>query len=165
MGEEIGNNKDNSSDLSLIRNKALYTGFIGGIIGAICGKVLYYFNFIEVGPKSFVLTSWNNEKWTEGSLGTLISIILIGLLSIGVAFIYYLIFKNVNRIWMGVVYGGILWGIVFYLLQPVFTNVSPLEELESSTIISTLCLYVLYSVFIGYTISYDYAIYKHKKDK
>jgi len=166
MSEETRSDRNRSGGLSLhtIRNKALYTGFIGGILGGVFGKILYYFNFIKVGPKSFVLTSWNDADWTDSHLGIIISIILIGFISIGVAFIYYLVFKNVNSVWMGLVYGGILWGIVFYILKPLFTNVPPLNELGMSTIISTICLYILYSVFIGYTISYDYAIYKHKKE-
>src|SRR5699024_9012112 len=143
-------------------NKALLTGFIGGILAGTFGFIIYYFNISKVSPRSFVLTSWNDASWTEGKLGILLSIILIGLLSIVVSFIYFLLFKKVKSIWMGLVYGLLLWGIVFYLLQPIFTDVAPLTELNSSTIISTVCLYILYSVFIGYTISYDYDVYRHK---
>lgn len=167
MDEKAGEKQHDSNGLSLqiLRNKALYTGLIGGTLASMCSVFLYYFNFIKIHPKSFVLTSWNDASWTDGKLGTIISIILIGLLSIVVAFIYFLVFKSVNSIWMGVVYGMVLWGIVFYALHPMFSNVPSLKELDSSTIVSTICLYVLYSVFIGYTISYDYAIYKHKKEK
>src|SRR5699024_5790343 len=106
MSEETRSDRNKSGGLSLhtIRNKALYTGFIGGILGGVFGKILYYFNFIKVGPKSFVLTSWNDADWTDSHLGIIISIILIGFISIGVAFIYYLVFKNVNSVWMGLVY-------------------------------------------------------------
>lgn len=165
MGEETGKPQRGSqnNNLQFIRNKALYTGFIGGIVAGLFGIFLYYFNFIEIHPKSFVLTSWNDASWTDGKLGTFISDILIGLISIGVAFVYYLIFKSVKNMWMSIVYGIMLWGVVFYLLQPIFTNVPSLNELETSTIVSTICLYILYSVFIGYTISYDYMIYRHKQ--
>ncbi|HLQ71372.1 MAG TPA: YqhR family membrane protein [Bacillota bacterium] len=152
------------SYLSRIRNKALYTGFIGGIMSGTFGYIMYYFNISKVSPKSFVLTSWNHASWTDGKLGIVLSIILIGLLSIVVAFLYFLLLKKVNTIWMGVVFGAILWGIVFYPLHPLFPGVPALTEFESSTIISTLSLYVLYGVFIGYTISYDYAVYRHKTD-
>lgn len=165
MNDNERNQKDTKNfHLLTIRNKALYTGFIGGIIASTFGYIMYYFNLIKVSPKSFVLTSWNNASWTDGKLGIFLSIILIGLLSIVVAFIYYLLFKKVNSVWMGFVYGVILWGIVYYLLQPIFTNVPSLTELNSSTIISSICLYVLYGVFIGYTISYEYAVYQHKLD-
>src|SRR5699024_7069505 len=112
MSEEI--NKDrvqtksesDESSIHFIRNKALYTGFIGGILAGVCGKILYYFNFVEVSQKTFILTSWNDAQWTEGSLGSIISIFLIGLLSIGVALLYYLVFKNIYHLWAGVLYGG-----------------------------------------------------------
>ncbi len=44
----------------------------------------------------------------------------------------------------------------FYLLQPVFPNIPPLTDLNMYTIVSTICLYILYGTFVGYSISYDY---------
>lgn len=158
--EEI-QNESHQLTLSFIRGKALYTGFIGGMGASSLSIFLYFFNFIEIHPRSFILTSWNDASWTETKLGTVISIILIAILSVLVAYIYYLVFKNVNSIWSGVIYGLLLWGIVFYALHPIFSNIPSLKEQNTSTIISMLSLYILYSVFIGYTISYDYAIYKH----
>lgn len=58
--------------------------------------------------------------------------------------------------WISVVYGIILWGIVFYLLQPIYTNIPKLVELNTNSIVTSLCLFILYGTFIGYSISYDY---------
>lgn len=155
-------NEPTPSFLSTLRNRAFYTGFISGILWSTLGSFLYYLNLIEVSHKSFTLKSWLHASWIDSFLGSVISIVLISFLSIFVAFIYYVLCKRIKSIWMSILYGAALWGIVFYVLHPVFLNVPSLQALETSTIISTLCLYVLYSVFIGYTISYDYAIYKHK---
>lgn len=167
MHERSEQNRVDSAQtlLQTVRNRSLYMGFISGVIWSALGSMLYYLNFTKISHRSFTLESWNRASWIDTALGAVISIILIGLLSIFVAFIYFVLFKKIKSIWMGIIYGTILWGVVFYVLHPVFSNVPSIQKLEASTIISTLCLYVLYGVFIGYTISYDYAIFKYKKEK
>lgn len=141
---------------STLLGRSLLTGFVGGILWSTISVLLYIFNFLEVSPKSFVLKSWLNKEWTDGWLGELISIIIIGLLSLATALIYYGILKKVKTLWVSVLYGVILWGIVFFLLQPIFTNVPGLFELQTNTIVTSICLFILYGTFIGYSISYDY---------
>ncbi|WP_369797409.1 YqhR family membrane protein [Paucisalibacillus sp. EB02] len=143
-------------DTSTFLGRSLLTGFIGGILAGLAGLFMYYFNFMEVSAKSYLLRSWTTAGWTDTWLGELLTIILVGLLSIGVALVYYGVLKKVTSLWMGIVYGLILWAIVFFILQPIFTNVPNLAEMEIKTIVSTLCLYILYGIFIGYSISFDY---------
>jgi hypothetical protein len=148
--------QNKQEDSSTILGRSLLTGFIGGILASLLGLFMYYFNFMEVSAKSFLLRSWTTAGWTDTWLGELLTILLIGILSIGVALVYYGIFKKIYSLWMGVVYGLILWGIVFFVLQPIFSNVPSIGEMEVQTIISTACLYILYGTFIGYSISFDY---------
>ncbi|ALX48059.1 YqhR family membrane protein [Lentibacillus amyloliquefaciens] len=139
-----------------ILSRSLLTGFIGGLIGGFFGVVLYYFNFSEVAPRSYVFRSWLTADWIDTWLGTVLSILVIGVISLGSALIYFMLFKKINTLWMGAVYGILLWVIVFYLLQPIFPNIPHVMDLKSDTIVSTICLYILYGTFIGYSISYDY---------
>ncbi|MFS0672787.1 YqhR family membrane protein [Ornithinibacillus sp. 179-J 7C1 HS] len=152
--KKLEQNKQEESSTFL--GRSLLTGFIGGIIASLLGLFMYYFNFMEVSAKSFLLRSWTTARWTDTWLGELVTIVLIGIISIGVALIYYGVFKKIYSIWMGVVYGIILWAIVFFVLQPIFVNVPSVSELELKSIISTICLYILYGTFIGYSISFDY---------
>ncbi|MBP1969723.1 putative membrane protein YagU involved in acid resistance [Virgibacillus natechei] len=157
--------QDNNEESMSILSRTFITGFVGGLIGSLFGIIMYYFNFSEVSPKSYVLRAWTTLEWTEGWLGDLVSIFLVGIISIAVAFIYYGILKKINSMWMGVAYGGILWGILFIVLQPIFTNVPPVMDLDINTIVSTLCLFIIYGTFIGYSISYDYHDMKLKEKK
>lgn len=59
-------------------------------------------------------------------------------------------------------YGIVLWVILFYILQPIFPNIPSLHELDKDTIITTLCLFIVYGTFIGYSISYDYHEYQNE---
>jgi hypothetical protein len=56
----------------------------------------------------------------------------------------------------GILAGIVLWFIVFWLLEPIFTNIPPFFELDSDTVVTTVCLFILYSVFIAYSISFAY---------
>ncbi|WP_099158481.1 YqhR family membrane protein [Virgibacillus ndiopensis] len=136
--------------------RSLITGFIGGLLWSLLGFVMYYFSFSEVAPKTFLLRSWLVAEWTDSWLGNVVSILMVGVLSILTAFIYYGLFKKINSMWMASAFGIVLWFIVFYVAQPIFINVPQLTELSANTIISTLCLFILYGTFIGYSISYDY---------
>ena len=140
----------------LIFCRTLLTGFIGGLIWSTIAVMMYYFNFAEVDPKKFILRPWKNVDWTDGWLGDLVSILVLSTLSIIVALIYYYLFKKIYSIWMGVFYGIALWVIIFFLIQPLFPNTKQVLELNVDTIISTICLFILYGTFVGYSISYDY---------
>lgn len=162
MSKESKDRVDSEERFSLL-SRSLLTGFIGGLLWSTIGSIFYYFNFSEVAPKSFILKSWLDAAWTDNWLGTIITIILAGLLSVAAAYIYYGLCKKINSMWMGVLYGFILWGIIFFVLQPIFPNIPPFMELAFDTHIATLCLFILYGTFIGYSISYDYNdMYKNK---
>ncbi|QDP40578.1 YqhR family membrane protein [Radiobacillus deserti] len=136
--------------------KSLLIGFVGGILWSSLGAIASYFNFTTVSPATFILHSWLDTPWSKGWSGELIAIFAIGLISIAVAFVYYLLFKKMVNIWQSAMFGGALWFVVFYLLNPIFWNVDKMTELSSNTIVTTICLYLLYGTFIGYSISYEY---------
>ena len=147
---------DNREDRSFLLARSLLTGFIGGIFWSAVGVVMYYFNFTEITPKTFIFRSWKTSGWTEGWLGDVVSIFVLGIISILIAFIYYGLLKKVNSMWMGVIYGIIIWVIFFMFIQQMFPNAKQFIDLSKDTIISTLSLFILYGAFIGYSISYDY---------
>jgi uncharacterized membrane protein YagU involved in acid resistance len=152
--------------LSLL-TRAMITGFIGGLIASITGLIMYYFNFTEISPVSFVLKSWIHASWTDGWLGAVITIIIMGLLSMIIAFIYYIALKKMYTMWVGVIFGVVLWGIIFFVLHPLFPNIPAFTELEINTLVSTACLFIIYGTFIGYSIAYDYhdTSIKEKKEQ
>jgi len=147
--------------------RSLFTGFIGGLLWSMLGVVMHYFNVSQVAPKTFFLRSWLKTDWTSGWLGDVVSIGMAGIVSVLTAYIYFGLFKRINSMWMGSVYGIVLWLLVFYIFKPIFTNIPQLTEMDVHTIVSTLCLYVLYGTFIGYSISYDYhdTMLKGRRDK
>lgn len=131
------------------------TGFFGGIFWGLIGLLSYFFHFTEIGPNT-VLEPWAVGDWKTSWLGTVISLTLIGLLGIVAAFIYYFTLKKFKSMWAGLLYGAILFALVFFVLNPLFPSLNPISELKRNTIISMVCLYLLFGVFVGYSISYEY---------
>ncbi|MDA3131123.1 YqhR family membrane protein [Aliibacillus thermotolerans] len=130
-------------------------GFFGGFIWSMVGYALFYLNFTSVGP-ALALDPWALPDWKKTYIGHLVGIIFLSILSIGVAFLYRYTLQKLSSIWPGVIFGVVLWGIVFYFFHPIFPSLKPVTELDADTIITTLSLYILYGVFIGYSISFEY---------
>ncbi|WP_227995153.1 YqhR family membrane protein [Oceanobacillus sp. CFH 90083] len=153
----------NDNEESVLK-KSMYTGFIGGIVFSLIASAMYYFNFLEVHPKAYLLTSWVSNAWTDTWLGIFITTILAGVVSLLVAFLYYLLFKKIKYMWMGIIYGFILWALLFLLFRPIFSDIPSVMEWSLNTWVTTICLFILYGTFIGYSISYDYMDSKQTED-
>lgn len=162
MAEKQENNEKNNpkfeqnksgEELSHI-TKVIITGFVGGVFWSIIGYMAYYFNFTELGP-ALILEPWAIGEWKDRTIGQIIGIVAIGVLSIGAAIIYNALFKKFVKLWISMLFGVALWAFVFYLLNPIFPNLEAVNDLSRNTIITTICLYILYGAFVGYSISYD----------
>src|SRR5690625_3808201 len=80
---------DMKSEKIMLLLRSLLTGLIGGMLLGFFGALLYYFNFTEVAPKTYVLESWLTAEWVDSWKGDLFSVFAVGLLSILIAFVYY----------------------------------------------------------------------------
>lgn len=141
--------------------KVIVTGFVGGVLWSLIGYFAYIFSFTEISP-NVVLQPWALGDWKKGWLGYIISIILLGLFGIGAALIYAAILKKFQQFWIGIVYGIALWGLVFFLLNPMFPSIKTVGELTLDTNVTNVCLYILFGVFVGYSISFEHNEMQHQ---
>jgi uncharacterized membrane protein YagU involved in acid resistance len=132
-----------------------WIGLFGGIFWGLIGYFAYVFSLTEIRP-NIILEPWALGSWKKDWLGTVISIIFIGIFSVGVAFIYYATLKKLKGIWPGFVYGIVLFLLVFFVLNPLFPDMNPFFQLKRDTIITSVCIYIVYGIFIGYSISYAF---------
>ncbi|MDX8046011.1 YqhR family membrane protein [Gracilibacillus sp. S3-1-1] len=154
--------KTQQKKVSLIP-KAISAGFFGALIWATIAAVAGYFHFTEVTPKSFILRPWLQTAWSDGWLGEIVSIFVLCCLSIGLALLYYLFLRKIPGMLPGILTGIVLWFMFFWLLSPIFPNIAPFWELSSDTVVTTICIFILYGVFIGYSISFSYEQHKDEK--
>lgn len=130
-------------------------GISGGIFWSLIGYLAFYLNFINFGP-ALILKPWALGDWKNSYSGHLVGIMAIGIVSIGVAFLYQIIFQKVQSIWAGILYGLLLWIIVFHLLNPFIPDLKPVAMLDLNSVVTSVCLYISYGLFIGYSVSYAY---------
>ncbi|GAF63792.1 hypothetical protein BTS2_0684 [Bacillus sp. TS-2] len=136
--------------------KVFLIGFFGGLIWSSIGYFTFFFHFIRIGP-AFVLMPWILGDWKDTYIGQLVGILVISIVSIAIAFVYMLTLQKVKSMWVGVGFGLFLWVLIFYILNPFFPGLKTVPHLDSNTIVTSLCLFALYGLFIGYSISYEYA--------
>ncbi|MDT8862513.1 YqhR family membrane protein [Alkalihalobacillus sp. MEB130] len=147
---------DKNNDEMSFAAKVALIGLFGGLIWSLVGYFAFYFNFIRVGP-ALALMPFVLGDWKDTYIGQLVGIAIISVLSIGVAFLYKLLLQKINKLWVGIGFGLVLWLLVFYVLNPLFPGLKSLNNLDMNSIITSICLYALYGAFIGYSISYEYA--------
>ncbi|RBW70597.1 YqhR family membrane protein [Bacillus taeanensis] len=135
--------------------KAAVIGFFGGLLWSLIGYIAYILNFSKVGP-ALVLSPWALGEWKTKTLGQLIGIVVIAFLSVIAALLYKAVLAKLKGIWAPIIFGVLLWFLVFYVLRPIFPNLEPIKEMGWNTITTTLCIYILYGLFVGYSISFDY---------
>ncbi|KUP06187.1 hypothetical protein Q73_09160 [Bacillus coahuilensis m2-6] len=142
------------------------TGFIGGLFWSSLGFICYMFHFTKLDPR-IIFEPWAVGDWKSTWLGIVLSIVAYGIVSIGVAYVYYAVLRRFKSMWVGVLYGLGLFLVVFLVLHPLFKSMNPLFETDANTLITSICLYSLYGLFVGYSISYEENELRkpHNKDK
>ncbi|MBS4217178.1 hypothetical protein KHA96_02485 [Bacillus sp. FJAT-49711] len=133
---------------------ACITGFIAGLFGTLFGFLGHYFNFTDISPK-VILTPFTG-KWTDGWLGFVIPALSYGLLSIVVALVYYMVLRKHKSLIWGALYGVVIFALIFLALYPMIPGVKWMFDYPFNTIATELCLFLIYGLFIGYSISYEY---------
>ncbi|RSL30963.1 hypothetical protein D7Z54_23665 [Salibacterium salarium] len=146
----------------MYNQKVAVIGFFGGLIWSLVGYAAFSLNFTKMGPAMAVLP-WALPEWKETYLGHLAGIFFISLLSVIVAFTYRMLLQKWQSIWLAAGFGIFLWFVVYYLLHPLFPGKDPITSMSLSHLITTICLFVVYGVFIGYSISYEYQEMQRKR--
>ncbi|MED4530677.1 YqhR family membrane protein [Metabacillus fastidiosus] len=144
----------NEQKTSLV-GKVAVIGFAGGIFWGLLAYLVYILNLTEISP-NLILQPFILGQWKNGIMGNIIGIIVLGILSIGAAFVYYVLLKRFKSMYVGILFGLLLFGLVFFVLNPIFPNLKSVAELQRSTIVTTVCIYILYGLFVGYSISFEY---------
>ncbi|MFD3447774.1 YqhR family membrane protein [Microbacteriaceae bacterium 4G12] len=149
-------NRTGQNQSSSFMKKVIQIGTFGGLFWGCVWYFLHIFSFSEVGP-NYLLMSFALGYWKQGVWGNLIAIAVIGLLSIVIAILYGSFLKKLQGVTPGIVYGCAWWILLFIAVgsfSPVLKNAL---ELQKATVVTTLCIFILYGVFIAYSISFEWS--------
>lgn len=158
QGKEQGSVSDQGQSPDLAKgamnfNKIASIGFFGGIFWSTVSFVLSFFDFTQIGP-TFVLEKIPLGKWANFYIEVLLSIFCIGIISIVIAFIYFFIGKKFTGVLPGVFYGLLWWVIIFLVLGRIAFDLKPIKDYSSDTMVTSICLFILYGTFISYSVSF-----------
>lgn len=134
------------------------TGWFGGLFAAGLTYLAFFLNFIPYGPgviwRHFPF--FKSIDWLGGPVGHVMGIGVISLSSLITAFLYYYLFRRFNSPWAGVLYGLAVWVFVFLGVNEWIPGTKAVAEMELNTTITFICIFIVYGLFIGYSISYEY---------
>ncbi|HEY4551899.1 MAG TPA: YqhR family membrane protein [Bacillaceae bacterium] len=147
-------NQRQSAQMGLLKLSVI-TGFVAGLLGSMSGYAAHYFKFTKADPH-LIMAPFRGLEWVDTWLGYAIAILLYGILSIGTALIYYIALRKRKTPWTGLLYGVGIFLLIFLVLPPILPDIRPLFENERNTLITELCIFICYGLFIGYSISYEY---------
>lgn len=138
-------------------------GLFGGLLWCLVGFGFTFLNFMDVSPR-FILTSWFDGKWINKVLGMFISLIIYCCLSVLFALLYYGVMRKIKSVFGGIIFGILLWLLLFGLISPMFSDLPSFAQMNFNTGFSSFCLFLLYGVFVGTSVSYEYQeLQLHKK--
>lgn len=136
--------------------EAIIVGLFGAIIWNLLGYVAYLFRFTSIGPVIYA-KPFLSAEWEKQPLGHLAGIGVFSIFSILFALFYVFFFSKYSQPWIGIAFGVVLWSLFFLLIGPMFALIKPVAQFDVNTIVTQLSLYILYGLFVGYSLSVEFS--------
>jgi len=134
---------------------ALQLGFFAGLVWGAVRWLFYYFGFTDVVP-GFLVEPFFLHDFLAGTAGFLVGYASFIAMSIVAALIYTFTVYKFRGPWPGVAF-GLAWFVLVYLVAgPMLGMLLPLGKLDWDSIWLDGSIFVLWGVFIGYTVNYEF---------
>lgn len=124
--------------------ESLSIGIWGAIIWSLFGYLTFWLNLSDYSPSHFGKRILNPDYLFHWQ-GILITLLLIIFCSIILSFFYTIFFAHLFTPWIGAAMGVALWYIFVGW-----------RDVSYTTLASTFSLFVLYGIFIGYSLSMEF---------
>lgn len=151
------NENNNENNNHPPTNPLLFSLKIGFFAGVIWGLVRWLANglhFTSV-TQAFLLDPFVQRKVLEGFYWQLAGWGMFILMSIIAAVIYVVVLGQLMGPWPGALMGAIWWALVYALAGPAVGAVPPLNKIGWNSIVTDFCLFVIWGLFIGYSIAFE----------
>ncbi|MDF2961199.1 MAG: hypothetical protein K0S39_2934 [Paenibacillus sp.] len=134
---------------------ALYIGFFAGLFWGAVKMVEHYFRFTSL-PPGFLIEPFFKRSFLLTWQGYLLGWAVFILFSIAATLLYTAFLAKAVGPWVGVGYGMAIWGVIFLLVGPVTGMMNWIAFLDWNTILTEACLFMLWGLFIGYSIAFEF---------
>ena len=142
---------------------ALELGFFAGLIWGGLRWIMYGMHFTKVIP-GFLAEPYFKHDFLVKPAGQLIGYLAFIALSVIASLLYALIFRRLKGPWAGMIYGVLWWAAIFLAGSWMFLQQRPFR-LPWNTLISEFCLFVIWGLFIGYTIALEYTDERKREER
>lgn len=144
-------------DERLLRTWAysLHIGFFAGLIWGVAGCVLAFFGFTEVNTFAWA-KPWLNKDLLAPWARPLAGLAVYVLFSMLAALLYALVLRKARGPWPGILFGLAWYGLFFFAIGPALGMLPPYHRLNVHTHVSEMCRFLLWGVFIGYSIALEF---------
>ncbi|MEX1029382.1 MAG: YqhR family membrane protein [Paenibacillaceae bacterium] len=134
---------------------ALYIGVYAGIIWGLVRWMFYILQFTKVLP-AFLIKPFFSKTFVHSWIGHLSGIGAFILLSFIASLIYAIFLRKLKGPWPGIIYGIVWWFVVCVLIGPLIRMQPALWKLDLNSILCDACVFTLWGVFIGYSITLEF---------
>ncbi len=134
---------------------ALHTGFYAGVIWGLLKLFLFILKFTKV-PPAFLVEPFMDHAAVVTWSGHLIGWASFILFSIVAAFLYMILLGKARGPWPGIYYGAAWWAMLYLLIGPLTGMMKPPGLSDGNSLISDGSLFLMWGVFIGYTIANEF---------
>ncbi|MBE3649454.1 YqhR family membrane protein [Paenibacillus polymyxa] len=134
---------------------ALELGFFAGLLWGLLRWLFYTLHFTVVAP-GFLAEPFFKHSFMNTMAGHLVGLLFFIALSVVVSLVYTLILRRFNGPIPGIIYGLIWWVILFVLTGPKLGMMNPPYRLTWNSIYTEVCVFILWGLFIGYTVAVEY---------
>lgn len=134
---------------------ALYIGFFAGLIWGGFKQLFYFLEFTKA-PPAFMLEPWLKAEFIRGAAGQWTGLGVFILFSLAAACLYGLMLSRVRGPWPGIAYGFAWWIALFVAIGPYAGMTPKLGKLDMNSMLTEACIFVLWGVFIGYSIALEF---------
>lgn len=134
---------------------AVYIGFFAGLIWGGLRIVEYYLRLTDLVP-GFLVEFYFRHDFLTTKWGGVVGWVFFTIFSIAASLIYAAMLHKARGPWNGLAYGLIWWGLLYLLIGPSTGMMPWIYDQGWNTIITDLCLFALWGLFIGYSINVEF---------
>ncbi|MFD2672749.1 YqhR family membrane protein [Marinicrinis sediminis] len=134
---------------------AIHIGFFAGLIWGLMRVIAYFFKLTSLVP-GYLIEPFYTHTFLESPAGQVLGTIYFTLFSIMASLLYGLLFYKLRGAWYGLAYGLLWWSVIFLLAGPALGLTAPAYRLDLDTALTEGALYVMWGVFIGFSISFEF---------
>ncbi|QNK55469.1 YqhR family membrane protein [Paenibacillus sp. PAMC21692] len=139
-------------------NRWLYAVHIGLFAGLIWGSIRWMFYSMKFTTElpGFLMEPFFRHHFLISYWGIVIGIAGFIVFSIAAALLYTALLGRFRGPWPGIFYGLGWWALMFLAAGPLIGMTSRVNAAGWNTILSELCIFTLWGVFIGYSIAFEF---------